>query len=119
MLEFSTDTETHVVIEYGLTPDYEHSITTEPQTEHTETLGELTACARYYYAVRAGDESREGDFTTLCPVVKKAVKKTVKPVITKTPPVAVSETVTDTPTPTISQPEIVLNAAPEEVKNEQ
>lgn|GEM_PF-5478498 len=67
---FRTDEAVHAVIEYGLTPDYEDSISTEPQTDHTETIGNLTPCARYYYRVYAASESQEGSFDTLCPVVK-------------------------------------------------
>lgn len=83
---FSTDVAIHAVIEYGLTREYDYSLTTEPQKMHTETIGELTACATYYYRVHVGEESREGTFKTLCPVVKKVVKKStpvVKKVVSK------------------------------------
>lgn len=115
---FSTDVPVHAVIEYGLTREYEHSLTTEPQKMHTETIGDLTACATYYYHVSVGDESREGAFKTLCPVIVKkpvpkgVVKKTVAAVV----PVVAPEIVE--PTPVVEdEEELVLNAAPEVAEN--
>ena len=102
VLTFTTEVSTHVTIEYGFTPDYERSISTEAQTQHTETLGELTPCAKYYYAVRAGGVSQEGVFETQCPIVKKTVKKAVTKKVT--PPITTSSVETVP----------ALNAAPAE-----
>jgi hypothetical protein len=114
IFSFSTDISTHAVIEYGLTREYDRSISTEPQKIHTETIGDLTSCARYYYRVHVGDESQEGDFNTLCPVAAK--KPIPKPTIKKkvaVVPVVVPEPVAE-PTPVVAEEELVLNAAPEE-----
>jgi len=115
VLTFTTSQETHVIIEYGLTPDYDHSISTEPQTEHSEMIGELTACAKYYYRVYTGDVSREGVFETQCPVVKKVAKPVAKPVVKKVakPAPVVPETIKDQESTINNEEEIVLNAAPE------
>jgi hypothetical protein len=113
---FTTDEAVHTVIEYGLTREYDRTLTTEPQKTHTETIGDLTACATYYYRVHVGDESREGAFETLCPVVKKpapkpVVKKTVAKVAPVVAPAVVAESI-----PVVVEEELVLNAAPEEQK---
>lgn len=106
VFEFSTTQKIHASIEYGLTPEYDHSITTEPQTEHTETLGSLEQCARYYYQVTVGDEYAEGEFETLCPVkAKKVVQPVVKKIVKNVTPVVTE--------PVKSEEKIVLNAAPD------
>ncbi len=106
VFSFSTDVSTHAVIEYGLTSDYDHSISTEPQIIHTETIGELTSCTTYHYLVRAGDVSQEGIFETLCPVAKKVAKKATP---TKKSIAPISES-TSEPVEMIP----TLNAAPQE-----
>lgn len=89
VISFTTESMIHAGIQYGvMASDYPYSISTEPQTQHAETLGDLKACTTYYYRVHVGDESREGDFKTLCPVAKKVVKK---PLVKKTPAVVVPE----------------------------
>lgn len=108
IFEFSTSQETHVTLEYGLTREYDHMMTTESQIQHTETLGDLTPCARYYYAVRAENESQEGVFETQCPIVKKKIAKQPQVSSQKTLPV-----VQPAPTTMNNEAELVLNAAPE------
>lgn len=108
VFSFSTSASTHVSIEYGLTPEYERSISTEPQTDHTETIGELMECATYYYRVHVGDISREGDFKTLCP---KIVVQNTKYKIQSW------EKIQSTKNKIQNEEKIVLNAAPEEVQN--
>ena len=113
---FSTNISTHSLIEYGLTRDYDRSISTEPQSAHTETIGELVACSTYYYRVHAEGVSTEGDFKTTCPIVKKVIKKTPAPVAKKAPPVQGVETepVVSVVAEPVVEETLVLNAAPEE-----
>ncbi len=112
---FSTNVPTHSLIEYGMTVEYDRSISTEPQSAHTETIGELVACSTYYYRVHAEGVSTEGDFKTTCPV-KKVIKKTPAPVAKKTPPVQAVETepVVSVVAEPVVEETLVLNAAPEE-----
>ncbi len=114
VLEFSTSQETHVTLEYGLTREYDHMMTTESQIQHTETIGELTPCARYYYAVRAGDASQEGVFETQCPVVKKKI--TQQPQVSSQKSLHV--VVQPAPVTMNDATELVLNAAPETISND-
>ncbi|MEI6711181.1 MAG: fibronectin type III domain-containing protein [bacterium] len=107
---FSTNIDTHAVIEYGLTTEYDHSISTEPQSVHTETIGGLLACKKYYYRVQAEDVSTEGTFKTLgCSVAKKVVKISKVPVVSKTPKTEAAPIPTEETIPT-------LNAAPEKIQ---
>lgn len=112
VLSFSTSTETHAVIEYGLTLAYDHSVTTEPQSDHIETLGELLACKKYYYRVHVGNISKEGTFKTLGCVVTKKVVKTAN---TLTSQAINTKSVTPAPTAEVVEAVPVLNAAPEVV----
>jgi len=126
---FSTDVAVNAVIEYGLTEEYNHALSTEAQKIHTETLGELQECSTYYYHVRVSDVSSFGEFKTRCPVIKKVVKKTtpvVKKTVTPTKKIEQKQqketgmvdlekqpTINDTQS-TIHQQELILNAAPEQ-----
>lgn len=107
VFEFQTQPETHAVIEYGMTPEYEFSLTTEPQTAHSETIAGLTECTKYYYRVHTAEVDREGDFMTECPIVTKAPKVAPRPAPQKTPK-----------TLPISDTSLALNAAPEAPQGE-
>jgi len=91
ILSFSTNIPVHAVIEYGLTNEYDHTLSTEVQKIHIETLGELQECSTYYYQVRVSDISSPGEFKTRCPVVKKVIKKIVSQAIETSPEVVTPE----------------------------